>query len=619
MQLNKERLKTLKITGALLAVCLAVIPAVPAVAAPQIEISPVSGSIGTVISVTGSNFQSYAGDSLSVYFDNAEVAGSPFVVPADGSFTFEITVPEETVPGEYDIRIRGAAGSTLARSTFTVPPIQISASPPQGTVGTMVTVVGSGFRSGGLITVYYFNRLEETIGTVLADDSGAFTYSFTLPASIAGEHEITASNAAGQSATTEILMLPTVELSRDAGPPGDTLTITGHGFATRADITIHFNSRIVATSRCDSFGSFIATFNLPQASPELYEIRVVDEQGNPAKSSFTITAGAVLSQTEGSVGSRITITGSGFSPGSAVEVFFDGDSRSTDITDNKGSFALTVTVPPGPAGTHVFTASDSAHTIEMPFVVEGNAPPEPLPILPLNGSETGPATYFDWTDAADASQPVTYQLQVAADANFTSIVLSKTGLPDSEHTLAEGEELPAQGGVTTYYWRVRAVDAATNRSGWTSPWSYVVAAPEPPALVEPAAAERTSSQFTFDWKDVASTNAPVTYTLQVAADADYSVILFEKTGIMVSEYTLTDAEALDTVEKDTPYYWRVKVVDSVASASTWSESLPFHVGFTFKPPGWVVYLLIGIGAVVLGLVAFWYGRRTAFFDDEMRY
>lgn len=59
---------------------------------------------------------------------------------------------------------------------------------------------------------------------------------------------------------------------------------------------------------------------------------------------------------------------------------------------------------------------------------------------------------------------------MGADADFSSPVESKTWLNNSTWTMTM--VLPT--GV--YYWRVRAVDALGNACGWTSAWSFTVAA-----------------------------------------------------------------------------------------------------------------------------------------------
>ena len=52
----------------------------PVVAAPIITLSPSSGAVGTEVMITGNNFESYIGDSITVTFDDVEISGSPWTI-----------------------------------------------------------------------------------------------------------------------------------------------------------------------------------------------------------------------------------------------------------------------------------------------------------------------------------------------------------------------------------------------------------------------------------------------------------------------------------------------------------------------------------------------------------
>jgi hypothetical protein len=94
--------------------------------------------------------------------------------------------------------------------------------------------------------------------------------------------------------------------------------------------------------------------------------------------------------------------------------------------------------------------------------MESEAPPMPMLLLPEVATTTEAEAYFDWEDVKDLSG-VTYTLQIASDKDFTTIVLEKKGLTNSEYTITEEEKLePAE--KEAYYWRVKAVDSAFNES-----------------------------------------------------------------------------------------------------------------------------------------------------------
>ena len=83
-------------------------------------------------------------------------------------------------------------------------------------------------------------------------------------------------------------------------------------------------------------------------------------------------------------------------------------------------------------------------------------------------STTDHTPYLDWSKVT-AGSTVHYQVQVDNNADFSSPAVNKTWVSYSYYYVTTSLS------HTTYYWRVRAVDAAGNKSAWTSGWSFRVA------------------------------------------------------------------------------------------------------------------------------------------------
>jgi hypothetical protein len=108
--------------------------------------------------------------------------------------------------------------------------------------------------------------------------------------------------------------------------------------------------------------------------------------------------------------------------------------------------------------------------------MESSPPPTPGLTLPLAGEKLKDGT-FTWEAVEDAENPdipVTFDLQVAIDADFTTPLVDKTGLTTSAYTLLDEEKLESTGKDEPYYWHVRAVDAASNASAWSEPSTFTV-------------------------------------------------------------------------------------------------------------------------------------------------
>jgi hypothetical protein len=231
-------------------------------------------------------------------------------------------------------------------------------------------------------------------------------------------------------------------------------------------------------------------FNTKIQAPSLagiYIVKATDKLGVKAESQITILgepeANAAItlypstsSANPGYVGELLTVTGSKFTPNTNVTVSY-GDGYSVNIpvtgTDLKGSFDVSFIIPEGKSGSIIVTATDNTKIANATFILESESPPPPVPIIPEVASGVKPTTIFDWTDITDKSG-VTYTLQVATDTNFVVEVLDKTGLIQSEYTLASQEQLELKNRQSEYYWRVKAVDGAGNESGWTIPVLFYV-------------------------------------------------------------------------------------------------------------------------------------------------
>jgi hypothetical protein len=600
--------KILRIAVVILLACgLAGMIGTPALAAPLLEPSPESGAVGTRVTVSGENWDSFSGDEIYIFFDNEEI--TPILVPQAGRFQFDFDIPDDAEPGEHIIRARSELGSTLSTSTFTVLEAEISLSAESGVVGSKLVIDGEGFYANKVVSIYFDNKI---LGTLPASSTGEFSYSFNVPDSIAGEHDIIAANAEDNVYEAEFEVLPLIVINPTTGAIGSIIQVDGNGFASKSDISVFFQYDEVAYAKTDEDGTFEASsFNVPQAPTGTYDVTVEDEEGNTAKYEFSITAGAGIDTDVASVGSELTVTGSGFEASGEIGIEFDGMAVATIVADNNGSFQFVFKVPMTQHGEHIISVSDGTDIKELVFEIESEAPPVPAPLLPGDGSTTRAATYFDWEDVDDPSLPVRYQLQIASDGDFAFLVMEIT-LAESEYTMGDETAVAAVTKDAPYYWRVKAVDGAANESDWSAPRSFLVLAPPAPALLAPEKDGEAEAEAYFDWEDVTSLSPPVTYQLQVASGKGFAEVVLEKGGLTESEYNATEEEKLPAVKKDAPYYWRVRAIDDIGNEGEWSAPDSFTVGFYLALPNWALYTLIAFGAIVIGFLAFWLGRRTAY-------
>ncbi len=114
---------------------------------------------------------------------------------------------------------------------------------------------------------------------------------------------MTAATTAAAFACTN---LATLNLSSNAGKPGDTITVTGSSFRMPREapsgVQIRWNSAdgpLLAETRPDRVGNITATFTVPEAAPDNYVILAVlrdargaDTSGTPARAQFQVLGAA---------------------------------------------------------------------------------------------------------------------------------------------------------------------------------------------------------------------------------------------------------------------------------------------------------------------------------------
>ncbi|HEX8967112.1 MAG TPA: hypothetical protein VF937_04475 [Chloroflexota bacterium] len=153
----------------------------------SLTLSSASGLPGATITANGSGFQS--GETVDVSF-NGQSVGTP-TANAGGTFSLSFSVPN-LAAGQYGVLAKGATSGLTESASFTINQggATLSFNPPQAAAGTSLTVTGSGFRPGESVQLSFNGAV---IGTSTADTNGAFTQTFTVPATLAaGQYGVTA-------------------------------------------------------------------------------------------------------------------------------------------------------------------------------------------------------------------------------------------------------------------------------------------------------------------------------------------------------------------------------------------------------------------------------------------
>ncbi len=237
-----------------------------------------------------------------------------------------------------------------------------------------------------------------------------------------------------------------------------------------------------------------------------------------------------------------------------------------------------------------------------PFTLDTTPPAVPVLSSPPDGSNTlrvVPTFMWGYTAGANA-----YQFQIATDTGYTTDLYSTpdgSSVPGTPITLTSARP-DALNVLTTYYWHVRARDAAGNWSDWSADRTFtrLPALPTAPVQTAPAISALTNDTTpTFTWNAVADA---IGYRLQID-----NVVSFASPEVDVADtggltYTLSGAE---TLALDGVWYWRVQGFNAVPEGGAWSTTRSFTLDTT--PPAAPTLTSPVDGATPVGTPAFTWG------------
>ncbi len=182
----------------------------------------------------------------------------------------------------------------------------------------------------------------------------------------------------------------------------------------------------------------------------------------------------------------------------------------------------------------------------------------PLPLAPPDSATgLGSTVTLAWAPSPGASL---YSLVVSRDSLFRSVVFQ-----DSAHSTTTAD-LTGLEPFTTYFWRVKAIDAL-GQGAYSSSQRFTtsLAAPLAPRQVAPGSGKTSLLPVqTFRWNQARTAQ---TYEIQIAIDSPFDSTVLVKAGIADTAWTVA------TLEYNTRYFWRVRGWNSEgpgAFSSVWS-------------------------------------------------
>ncbi len=575
----------MRIKICILALCLALLlsPTLVAPVQAAVGMSPLQGYVGTVVTISD-----LPGGSYVIKWDGADYKTG--TASSGGSVQFTIAA---SAGGAHNVKVESPPGiSTVLDSSFTILP-SITISESSGTVGTSVTVEGTGFGTAetGIKITYEGTNVKTGIN---ADDDGSWSSTFVVPSSTAGSHVV---DAAGNTTDEDDVVDKTftvsskITISPVSGGVGTSVTVNGTAFdSAESGIEVTYDGKEIRTGLVANVkGSWSTTFVVPSSTKGSHPIDASGDTTSAADipdATFTVLPGITVAPTSGNVGDEIDVKGSGFAHNeSTIKITFDGVVVGSDLSaDDNGNWMTSMPIPVGTSGEHTIDAygntTVAADVLDSTITIVAN-----LVIRPKEGN-IGDSINVTGTGFSNKKD---YSISYGGETIVSGLITDPKGNLSASFEVPKGKKGDIQ-------------VIATDTEGVTASAVFAVETTPPaePRIASPKDGGRVGYlgdvKVTFDWTDVSDPSG-VYYILEVSSQSNFASTLLKIDKLTQSEYTLTEAEALSHGE----YYWRVKAVDEAGNAGNWTAPALIKVGFmTVK--SFVIIVASVIGVIILAAV-----------------
>ncbi len=265
------------------------------------SLSPTSGPVGTLVTITGANFGASQGTS-TVTFNGT--AATPSSWSATG---ITVPVPVGATTGNVIVTVGGVASNGVS---FTVPPTPTinSLSPSSGQIGASVTITGTNFGTTQGTSTVTFNGVSAT-----ASNWSSTSLTVSVPITTTGNVVVTVGGVPSNAVSFTVLPPSITSLTPSSGQVGTSITIAGSGFGpSQASSTVSFNGTVASPTSWTSSSIVVPVPTSATTGNVLVTVAGMSSNGI----SFTVTPPppsiTSLTPSSGAVGTAVTIAGANF-------------------------------------------------------------------------------------------------------------------------------------------------------------------------------------------------------------------------------------------------------------------------------------------------------------------
>jgi hypothetical protein len=341
----------------------AIVPAIPISAAGELYLDPVFGPIGTEVQVTAVGVGTTTTTNAYIRFDSLTSTTNQIrITLTNGGFEGNIELPDGLDGGVHTVYVYRSATDNAA-AEFNITPRLTAIDPEEGQVGSTITIEGDGFVATAPSIYAYWDdvRITPVSGSTVSSSGELSNFKVAVPPTTRGEHTLRLEDRKNDNFATDDAIFSVnskFTLSPTTGSIGDTLTLTGTGFAGGA-LNVLFDTQVVKSITVPTTGAnagaFTTTIVVPPTTAGAHTVKVQDTEEFEA--TFTVSQQFNLTPTGTpiSVGDNISITGNGFPVSATIVVTLDNvpvTITPVPTTSGTGTFNVTFPAPAAAKGQH---------------------------------------------------------------------------------------------------------------------------------------------------------------------------------------------------------------------------------------------------------------------------
>jgi len=302
---------------------------------------------------------------------------------------------------------------------------------PTGSVGSSVTIVATGFTEGQILTAKFDGvPMGTSPATVTVPAAGNINFTVIVPTTTAGNHKIEVfsdgQTITGVIAPTFIVTAKVVVTSPTTkqGSVGSAVIVAGTGFSgasVSATVTIG-GQPVGGPVSVDSTGSFTATGTVPAVGAGSKTVTASDGAGNVAATTdlFSVTPTLAVNPASGLGGSKVTLSGSGWTVSSTVTVKLTGQAWTTVATDASGNILpqspQPAIAPSSPLGSNQIVGYDTNYPTVPAATTTFSVGARSLTVTPVSSGPRGTQLLVTGTNMTPSTSTPPFTSKIPANS-----------------------------------------------------------------------------------------------------------------------------------------------------------------------------------------------------------